>query len=75
MESDILISTLENIPNYTISETKGIISRVDYYSNALFKNLKEDAKKKGCNAIINCKLLKNNESILAYGEGVILEKK
>ena len=40
MEPDILVSTLDNIPNYIITETKGMIySSHNFYIESTIENL------------------------------------
>ena len=57
--TDVLISTLDKIPNHTITETKGVIHC--YYNdfNNAIKYLKDGARSNGCNAIINLKCIYN----------------
>ena len=58
MAQNIIVSTLDKIPNHIITETTGII--FTYINNKSFddgvNNLKSQAQSKGCNAIINFKL-------------------
>ena len=58
MAQNIIVSSLDKIPNHIITETTGII--FTYINNQSFddgvNNLKRQAKSKGCNAIINFKL-------------------
>ena len=56
MESDILLSTLDYIPNHIIIETKGIITHCGFSSYPDFDYLKQLAKREDCNAIINIKM-------------------
>ena len=57
MAQNIIVSTLDKIPNHIITETTGII--FTYINNKSFddgvNNLKSQAQSKGCNAIINFK--------------------
>ena len=76
MNSCIFISTLEYIPNYNISETKGMIYSSGNHISDNLLNLKQQASAMGCNSIINVKHMKNQyNQITTYGEAVILEKK
>ena len=58
MAQNIIVSSLDKIPNHIITETTGII--FTYINNQSFddgvNNLKSQAQSKGCNAIINFKL-------------------
>ena len=58
MAQNIIVSSLDKIPNHIITETTGII--FTYINNKSFddgvNNLKSQAQSKGCNAIINFKL-------------------
>ena len=58
MAQNIIVSTLDKIPDHIITETTGII--FTYINNKSFddgvNNLKSQAQSKGCNAIINFKL-------------------
>ena len=57
MAQNIIVSTLDKIPNHIITETMGII--FTYINNQSFDDgvnyLKSQAQGKGCNAIINFK--------------------
>ena len=57
MAQNIIVSSLDKIPNHIITETTGII--FTYINNQSFdvgvNNLKSQAQIKGCNAIINFK--------------------
>ena len=59
MAQNILISSLDKIPNHTITETKGVINVSDLIERKSFDTLKNDlickAQSLGCNAIINFK--------------------
>ena len=59
MAQNILISSLDKIPNHTITETKGVINVSDSIEKKSFDTLKNDlickAQSLGCNAIINFK--------------------
>ena len=59
MAQNILISSLDKIPNHTITETKGVIHVSDLTEKKSFDTLKNDlickAQSLGCNAIINFK--------------------
>ena len=72
--TDVLISTLDKIPNHTITETKGVIH---YYYND-FNNaiiyLKDVARSNGCNAVINLKCIYANGYYNVYGDGVKIVK-
>ena len=58
MAQNIIVSSLDKIPNHIITETMGII--FTYINNQSFdygvNDLKSQAQFKGCNAIINFKL-------------------
>ena len=77
--TDVLISTLDKIPNYTITETKGVI----YYAYIDFQNaisyLKKLARSNGCNAVINLKCIiskniNNDNYYDVYGDAVKIVK-
>ena len=77
--TDVLISTLDKIPNHTITETKGVIhySYTDF-QNAI-NNLKNRARSAGCNAVINFKCIfspntLNSRYYDVYGDGVKIVK-
>ena len=57
MAQNIIVSSLDKIPNHIITETMGII--FTFINNKSFdngvNNLKSQAQSKGCNAIINFK--------------------
>ena len=59
MAQNIIVSSLDKIPNHTITETLGIIfTEINTYSRSFddgVNNLKSQAQSKGCNAIINFK--------------------
>ena len=59
MAQNFIVSSLDKIPNHTITETMGIIFTYIDISNYSFdvgvNNLKSQAQSKGCNAIINFK--------------------
>ena len=59
MAQNIIVSSLDKIPNHTIIETMGIIFTYIFTSSYSFddgvNNLKSQAQSKGCNAIINFK--------------------
>ena len=60
MAQNILVSSLDRIPNYTITETMGVVYySFQTHSNYNFENglnnLRKNAQSKGCNAIINVK--------------------
>ena len=59
MAENILVSSLDRIPNHTITETMGIVHYYFSKNNYHFENgldyLKQNAYTKGCNAIINFK--------------------
>ena len=59
MAQNIIVSSLDKIPNHTIIETMGIIFTRIYTSSQSFDDgvnyLKSQAQSKGCNAIINFK--------------------
>ena len=59
MAQNIIVSSLDKIPNHTIIETMGIIFTYIFTSSQSFdygvNNLKSQAQSKGCNAIINFK--------------------
>ena len=75
--TDVLISTLDKIPNHTITETKGVIHYYYYndFNNAI-NNLKNVARSNGCNAVINfkCFFNSNNSYFYVYGDGVKIIK-
>ena len=74
--TDVLISTLDKIPNHTITETKGVIHyRYNDFNNAIIY-LKDVARSNGCNAIINLKCIynPNNGYYNVYGDGVKIVK-
>ena len=74
MAQNIIISTLDKIPNYTIVETKGAIHTADYYHKN-FEQLKNQARSLGCNAIINLRSTNYAPScIYLIGEAVKLVK-
>ena len=74
MAQNIIISTLDKIPNYTIVETKGAIHTADYYYKN-FEQLKNQAQSLGCNAIINLRSIYYYPSnIYLIGEAVKLVK-
>ena len=58
MAQNILISSLDKIPNHTITETMGIVyiyvNGYNYFNQGV-EYLKSGASSKGCNAIINFK--------------------
>ena len=77
--TDVLISTLDKIPNYTITETKGVI----YYAYIDFQNaisyLQKLARSNGCNAVINLKCIiskniNNDNYYDVYGDAVKIVK-
>ena len=77
--TDVLISTLDKIPNHTITETKGVI----YYAYIDFQNaisyLKNVARSNGCNAVINLKCIiskniNNDNYYDVYGDAVKIVK-
>ena len=77
--TDVLISTLDKIPNYTITETKGVI----HYAYIDFQNaisyLKNLAQSNGCNAVINLKCIisqniNNDNYYDVYGDAVKIVK-
>ena len=82
MAQNILISSLDRIPNHTITETMGIVfSNINTYNKSFqtgIDYLKQNAQSKGCNAIINFKwTCTSNINYLYYdmvGEAVKLVK-
>ena len=73
--TDVLISTLDKIPNHTITETKGVI----HYGYSDIQNaisyLKNVARSNGCNAVINLKCIYvPNGYYNVYGDGVKIVK-
>ena len=82
MAQNILVSSLDRIPNYTITETMGIVhyyfSKNDYYFENGLDSLKQNAQYKGCNAIINFKWTCTGTSNCLYydmvGEAVKIVK-
>ena len=75
MAQNIIVSSLDKIPNHTIIETMGIIFTYIFTSSYSFddgvNNLKSQAQSKGCNAIINFKwsCVYNSSSIYIYMVG------
>ena len=84
MAQNILISTLDNIPNYKIIETKGIVkySTTSGSFDDVKKGLENEARKLNCNAVINVKYAQNCYrpgqggwwDLCAFGDAVIIEK-
>ena len=80
--TDVLISTLDKIPNHTITETKGVIHYYYHYNNFnndfnnAINNLKNRARSDGCNAVINFKCFSNsnNSYFYVYGDAVKIVK-
>ena len=70
MAQNIIVSSLDKIPNHTIIETMGIIFTYIFTSSYSFddgvNNLKSQAQSKGCNAIINFKWSCENNSSCVY---------
>ena len=81
MAQNILISSLDKIPNHTITETMGIIfnyvTQYSYFYQGV-EDLKNQASNKGCNAIINfkwsCVNISNYIYIYMVGEAVKIVK-
>ena len=75
MAQNIIVSSLDKIPNHTIIETMGIIFTGIYTSSESFdygvNNLKSQAQIRGCNAIINFKwsCVYNSSCIYIYMVG------
>ena len=83
MAQNILVSSLDRIPNYTITETMGVVYySFQTHSNYNFENglnnLRQKAQSKGCNAIINvkwtCTTLNYYLYYSIFGEAVKLVK-
>ena len=80
MTQNILVSSLDKIPNHTIIETMGIIFFTTISLDDGIRNLKFQAQSRDCNAIINFKLscaYDDNSCHLYYslvGEAVKLVK-
>ena len=82
MAQNIIVSSLDIIPNHTITETLGIIfTAINTYNQSFdygVNNLKSQAQSKGCNAIINFKwsCVYNSSYIIIYmvGEAVKIVK-
>ena len=77
MAQNILISTLDKIPNYTITETAGVITSYGKFQQTLeyFKSL---AQSQNCNAVINLKWThygqRSYDQFYLIGEAVKLVK-
>lgn len=64
---------MTNIPNYNIKESKGFIYSNSFYDIAFpLASIKQEAISKGCNAIINLKIVTKEEDYCVYGEAVII---
>ena len=82
MAQNIIVSSLDKIPNHTIIETMGIIfAYMDAYNQSFdvgVNNLKSQAQSKGCNAIINfkwtCVGISNHTIIYMAGDAVKIVK-
>jgi uncharacterized protein YbjQ (UPF0145 family) len=75
MDRDILITSLNYVPNYKIIATKGYIYHYDYHLDYSLKKLKETAKKLGCNCILNVKMFIDcKENLVSYGDAAIIKK-
>ena len=78
MEDNFFLSSMSNVPNYNIKESKGIIYSQPNYSfgqiSQALNDLKKQAINKGCNSIINIHLFSQVSNFIAYGEAVIIQK-
>ena len=76
MVDNVLISTLDKIPNHPIIETKGIITFGCGDLNDAIYYLKSQSCSKGCNAVINFKCIYNsiNSYFYVYGDAVKIVK-
>ena len=69
------MSSLTNIPNYIIKESKGIIySKYNYDIYTSLNELKNQAYSKGCNAVINIHICTKENFFFAYGDAIIIQK-
>ena len=77
MAQNILISTLDKIPNYTITETTGVIYYYGDFGQSV-RYLQSQAQSKNCNAVINLKWThygqRGSTSFYLIGEAVKLVK-
>ena len=76
MVDNVLISTLDKIPNHTIIETKGIITYNYNNLNDAIYYLKSQSYSQGCNAVINfkCFSIPNTSYFYVYGDAVKIVK-